>query len=336
MKIFFWPASSVDGTYLYRIAMQRDILAERGHQVECSQRLSMWAHDDAQVVVGQRVAMPGPLFMWQKLIREQRDRGLRLVYEMDDDLLAINTLSNPLGTVLRQPTHRRVMVECMQTADMLTVSTEPLARSLSRFNDNVVVLPNGVRESIFDVPLSTRRGTLNHGAVLLGWQGSSTHADDWDIVKETVADILTVEPYVLMRFLGTPYGEGLPLHRLSFRRWTTDLEQHYRRVAAFDIGLAPLTRSPFNDAKSGLKFIEYAALGVPAICSNVPAYADLVEHGKTGFLASTAQQWRKHLDALIHDPAMRVEIGNAARAAARNWTIEKKITLWEDAYASLL
>jgi glycosyltransferase involved in cell wall biosynthesis len=72
------------------------------------------------------------------------------------------------------------------------------------------------------------------------------------------------------------------------------------------------------------------------VCSKVPAYQGLVEHGVTGFLASTPAQWYEYLTALIEDPGLRLAIGDAAREAAREWTMDNHIHRWEAAYASLL
>lgn len=338
MKIFYWPASSQDGTFLYRVKMQRDALLERGHEVQCSQTMGTWALREADVVVGQRITQPGPLFRWQQMLAgtaaEANGHRPKLVYEIDDDLLAVNTIKNPLGAALRTPEARRVMVEAIRSAHLVTASTEPLARSMRKINSNVVVLPNSLPSYAFDTPLSTRRG--KHGPVLIGWHGSHTHEFDWLIARDAVREALTANSHVLLQFLGMAYPQKLPVNKIKHKPWTTDLPTHYKRVAAFDIGLAPLESNPFCDAKSGLKFMEYAALGVPSICSRVPAYADLVEHGVTGYLASTPQQWHKYLTLLINEPEARLEIGDNARAAARAWTIDERITMWEKAYASLL
>lgn len=323
-----------DGCFLYRVGMPAAVLADLGHHVETSQRMGVFGRDEANIVIGQRVAPSNPTYMWQLLAAEKRQKGLRrLVYELDDDLLNIDA-TNPLGTNFQDPIMRDNMIQNIKAADLVTVSTAPLARSVAVHNRNVVVLPNGVRETIFDVPLNPRRGTTGH--VVVGWQGSSTHAPDWALIEPYVAETMEAEPGTRMRFLGTWYGQKLDPRRVDFSGWTTDLGQHYRRVARFDVGLAPLVDSRFNRAKSGLKFIEYAALGVPAICSDVPAYRNLVEHGKTGFLARTPTDWRFYLRSLTEDPAMRLEIGDAARVAAREWTVEKNIHLWEEAYATLL
>jgi glycosyltransferase involved in cell wall biosynthesis len=68
----------------------------------------------------------------------------------------------------------------------------------------------------------------------------------------------------------------------------------------------------------------------------VPAYTAVVDHGVTGLLAASPEQWARHLKDLVYDPARRVEIGDAARKAAAEWTIQRRAVLWERAYASLL
>ncbi|MEI2421731.1 hypothetical protein V6O07_15755, partial [Arthrospira platensis SPKY2] len=46
-----------------------------------------------------------------------------------------------------------------------------------------------------------------------------------------------------------------------------------------DIFIAPLEDNLFNRCKSGLKFLEYSALGVPGVYSHLEPYQDLVQHG---------------------------------------------------------
>lgn len=338
MKIFYWPASSEDGTFLYRVKMPRDALLERGHEVQCSQTMGPWGLGEADVVVGQRITQPGPLYRWQQMLAGTaagaKGHRPKLVYEVDDNLLAVNMIKNPLGAVLRTREQRQVMIEAIRSAHLVTVSTEPLAKAMRELNRNVAVLPNSLPAYTLDVPLSTRRG--KHGPVLIGWHGSRTHEFDWLLIRDAVRRALTDHDHALLRFLGMAYPDKLPLNKVSHRPWTTNLNEHYRRVSAFDIGLAPLESNLFCDAKSGLKFMEYAALGVPSVCSRVPAYADLVEHGRTGFLASTPEQWNKYLTMLVNEPDARREIGDAAREAAKAWTIDQRIHMWEDAYASIL
>jgi glycosyltransferase involved in cell wall biosynthesis len=200
----------------------------------------------------------------------------------------------------------------------------------------VHVIPNAIRAEVLDVPASPRRGRAD-GITQFGWQGSSTHAADWLEVRDSLAEVMRTDPNVRMRFLGTAHPEGLPLDRgrVDFRDWTTDLDVHYRRISRFDVALAPLKDTVFNRSKSGLRFQEAAALGVPVIASDVTAYRPWIRHGVTGYLVRSPAEWRDALVTLT-DPALRAEMGEAGRAAAVAWTIEKNIWRWINAYESLL
>ena len=50
-------------------------------------------------------------------------------------------------------------------------------------------------------------------------------------------------------------------------------------LAGYDFGLAPLVRGRFNDCKSGIKVLDYAALGLPTMASAVPAYVESIPNG---------------------------------------------------------
>ena len=84
-------------------------------------------------------------------------------------------------------------------------------------------------------------------------------------------------------------------------------------VARFDVDLAPLEiGNRFCEAKSELKFFEAALAGVPTIASPTGPYRRAIEHGKTGFLAASADDWYRDLRMLIEDPALRDRVGRAA------------------------
>ena len=72
----------------------------------------------------------------------------------------------------------------------------------------------------------------------------------------------------------------------------------------FHIGLVPLTRNPFNEAKSYLKGLEYAASGIPFIATPTEEYRILAADG-VGRLAETPDEWRDHARELL-DPDVRI------------------------------
>jgi len=334
LKVFLWPADVNSGVWEYRIKMVRDELLRLGHEVQTSQTLGAWPREEADVIVGQRLCMTGPCAQW--LILAEQPRRPVLVYEVDDDLFNIDQRTNPNGAVFKQPNIRQNMIDAIRVADLVTVSTAPLADVLSRWNDNVVILPNCVRAALLTTPAPLRRGK-DDGRVIYGWQGSATHADDWAIARPAVAELLATDERFHLRMLGTPYFDGLPHppdiaeSRITWTPWTADLAQHYRRVSRFDVSLAPLAPTAFNRSKSALRVIESYALGVPVVASDVPAYRGWVRPGMDGYLVKNAAQWREAMRFLA-DPDLRLDMGDVARERAADWTIEKNIHQWIEAY----
>lgn len=65
--------------------------------------------------------------------------------------------------------------------------------------------------------------------------------------------------------------------------------------------------------KPSTKVNTYRAAGLPVVCAPSEADRLIVEHGKTGYFASTDEQWYMYLKKLIESPKLREEIGTAGR-----------------------
>jgi hypothetical protein len=337
MKIFFWSASEADGTWIYRCKMPMDELNRLGHEVHGGTQIGPWARDEADIIVGQRVCMQGPSALWQTMCRHRTATGQGgMVYEVDDDLFDINAKVNPMGRLFLNPTVRQNMIDNIRAAHACTVSTAPLRDVLLRHRggrEPVAVLPNAVRSET----LGITRQRPPARATMYGWQGSDTHAEDWEVCRAAVVAVLSEDfRHVRLRFLGGPQSiEGIvggP--KVDAMGWTTDIHEHYQRVADFDVTLAPLANTKFNRSKSALRVQESLALGVPVVASDVPSYRGWVGGGGLLVRPSTAA-WVDALRAM-QDPARRADMAAAGREAAQFWTIERTIGERIDFYQSLL
>ena len=91
----------------------------------------------------------------------------------------------------------------------------------------------------------------------------------------------------------------------------------FRSVAAqCDVAVAPLVDSDFNRGKSNLKFLEYAAAGLPVVASDVGPYAATIRSEQDGLLvANDTDAWFEAIVRLLDDAPLRLAL--AARARAR-------------------
>lgn len=113
--------------------------------------------------------------------------------------------------------------------------------------------------------------------------------------------------------------------------WSEDTEA--MRIQGMDIGVMPLSDTPWARGKCGYKLIQYMACGIPVVASPVGVNTEIVEHGVNGFLASTEAEWREALMTLLRDDLLRRQMGEAGRRK-----VEKHYSLqvWGPRVANLL
>lgn len=276
------------------------------------------------LLVGQRLNIAKGLPEWRRM-----SARLGTVYDIDDDVWNIR----PVNWVAYQaftPASRDAVASYARYAALVTVSTEPLADIMRRHNPNVRILPNMVPGWLLghDRPRRDR--------VVVGWAGGSSHAEDIGMIARQVRNVLAAhEGKAELHLVGANFSKMFGCEA-RFTNWIpVDAGGDYYRAIDFDIALAPLTGSPFDESKSAIKALEAMALGIPVIASPVTPYRGFVRDGVTGYLAGR-KEWARRLRELINDADARAEMGAAAREAARAHTMENGWRLYAAAYEDLL
>ena len=249
------------------------------------------------------------------LARHCRGNGIRLVYDLDDDLLALPP---------RHPDAARLaplapaVARLLAAADVVSVSTQALAARLRRRRPDAVVLENGLDERLWadPPPARLRRG----GVVRILYMGSQTHAEDFALVVPAMERLLAVfGPQIGFDMIGVSAGAvpgwvgriGPPPTAGSYPGFVNWLLQQ----GAWDIGIAPLAAGRFNAGKSAIKALEYAALGLPSVASDSPAYRGSAADQAGGILvANTEAAWHEALLRLLRDPDLRARLAAGGRA----------------------
>ena len=95
------------------------------------------------------------------------------------------------------------------------------------------------------------------------------------------------------------------------RPWRAESEVEDLR--GIDVGVMPLPDDDYVKGKCGLKMLQYMALGIPSVASNVGVNGEIVRDGEDGFLAMTESEWVEKLSALLDDVSLRARIGAAGR-----------------------
>lgn len=238
--------------------------------------------------------------------------GKPVVMEIDDNILSTPEY-NPASECYGPGSElRKIAIRQMREADAMIVSTPYLKEIYSEFNEHIYVVPNSIDFSIW--------GKLQHGSskgkIVIGWAGGATHTDDLEIIEPVVDEISKKHKNIEFRFVHgiTPKlkGNKSVVHKVKFAP-SLDYPK-YLAQQGFDIGLAPLVDNAFNRGKSNLRWLEYGALGVPCVASNVGHFAETIDNGADGFLCDTRKDFVDALELLITDASRRRDIGKAAKA----------------------
>lgn len=318
-----------DGVGYYRLKVPLDELERRGHSVECdaAMRWQLGRRPANHVLVGQRVSNEGTSRQWQAAAGD-----VRRLFELDDDLLNVDPSSAAAFEFYANPDVRRRLLENMQSADALTVSTDYLAdviRDQYAVTAPIHVTPNCLEPWVLDLAPVTQAGPMT-----VGWCGSDTHRGDFEHVRAPLRRFFARHPGMGFTMMGVDYRHLVGAPWGTVRPWIPiwHVPQAYYETLSWQVGLAPLAPSQFNRCKSALKALEYAARGIVVVASDVEPYRGFVRHGSTGFLVKRDHEWGEYLELLAADPDLRARMGVAARQQAAEWTVDKHADKWIGAY----
>lgn len=343
MKIYVYP-SDLGGCGYYRLIWPAKILQAAGHDVKLihpkqSAKLSggtdndgnlvqISAPHDADVMVFQRVTSKKMI----NGIKILRDHGIAVVMDVDDDMSAIHQY-NPAWAALHPKSMGRnaeydwnTAREICAASTYVTVSTDALYRRYVK-NDAGMVLHNYVSEILLDIPHDPEPGTI-------GWGGSMhSHPDDPQVVGSSMARL--ARGGYRFKIVGPPRGtrEAFMLEADPPATGPVAIENYPHALTKLGVGIAPLNDTRFNEAKSWLKMLEYAALGVPCIGSPRAEYRRIHALG-VGLLADSPKDWYRHAKALLDNESRRNELAEAGRAAVRQLTIERNAWRWLEAWTN--
>lgn len=289
----------------------------------------------ADVIVTQRHAVPS-IAAAEALAAHAKRIGATLIYDLDDDLLTIPP-EHPEAAELAP---KAAVVEYLvRRAGIVRTSTAALAARIAPLARQVQVAGNALDERIW---LPGRRApTDRYGSVRILCMGTATHDDDFAVLLPALTEIhRQFGDQIRVDLIGFVSAADVPpwIRRLApsphatrsypgFVHWVT-------WAGPWDIGLAPLADSSFNACKSAIKALDYAALGLVTLASDVAAYRGSLADGPGGRLVpNTTAAWYEALSRLIRDAALRHQLaeGGVQRLRASG-TLASQADAWGQAW----
>ncbi|WP_204318722.1 glycosyltransferase family 4 protein [Pseudooceanicola aestuarii] len=200
----------------------------------------------------------------------------------------------------------RKLDRLMASAALVTAGNRYLAdRARKAGARRVEIVPTVVDASVYRPSPEPRAWS----PAVMGWIGTPGTWSDYMVPMLPLFTETAAATGARISAVGA--GRDAPHPLVDILPWAEDTE--VEMIQQMDIGVMPLTDTPWARGKCGYKLIQYMACGLPVIASPVGVNAEIVEHGVNGFLASNETEWRAALATLIQDPELRRRMGEAGR-----------------------
>ncbi|WP_372382301.1 glycosyltransferase [Xanthomonas sp. NCPPB 1068] len=242
-----------------------------------------------------------------------------LIYDLDDNLTALD----PHAENGRYQPLLAVVHHFSASADVIWASTPALCSELQAAGaSNVEVHRNALDPTVWEAALKRSPTSGLSDPVRILYMGTMTHNDDLMMVSDGLKE------------LKNKHGGGVDISLIGVkegavtREWYSALAvppsvggsypafaSWIGSITPFDIGISPLRDTRFNRSKSEIKVLDYAALGLAPVVSDLEPYRSTVTHGVNGMLvAEQSSDWFEALDRLVSNRDLRHQMAVAARA----------------------
>ncbi len=309
---------------VYRCHNQAEELNEHGIKasvaVQDNSQLLMFANQFS-VFVFHRTIFTNKI---KKLVEAIKAQGKEIIFEADDlnfdsGYLQKTDYYQKTTSLERQQIKHGIGAEILHDVSVKTcvTSTTFLANKLSAKGKNVFVSKNKLSQHDVEVAgkIFQNKNRRNDNFVRIGYfSGTPSHDRDFATIEDVLVAVLQKHKNAKL-FLAGPLDVGGKfdgfedqVEQASF----VPMNKHLENVASVDINIVPLEENDFCRAKSEIKFIEAAIVGVPTVACDNQTFRETIDEGLDGYLAQGQKEWFEKISKLIVDEKLRQVMGERA------------------------
>jgi L-malate glycosyltransferase len=249
-----------------------------------------------------------PVFEW--LFRRF---SKEIIYDIDD-LVYLKSVKSKSHSIVNFIKGRSKPLFLMKHSDHVITCTPYLDQFVKKINSNTTDISSTINTSLY----KPKTDYSIKDQIIVGWSGSHSTSKYLHLLDDVFINLAKKYNFKLV-VMGDPSFNinGVNVEAIQWKE-----EYEVEVIKNFDIGVYPLPDEEWVLGKSGLKALQYMALGVPTVATAIGTIFRIIKHYENGFLATNAEEWECALEKLIQDENLRKKIGEkAALTVEENYSV---------------
>jgi L-malate glycosyltransferase len=249
-----------------------------------------------------------PFFEW--LFRQL---AKKIVYDIDD-LVYLGNIKNKAHPIISWIKGKKKPVYLMKTADHVITCTPYLDQFVRKYNQQTTDISSTINTALY----RPKQDYSVKEKFVIGWSGSYSTSKYLHLLDDVFLELAKEHNFKLLVMGDADFKlTGVDVEALPWK-------EHYEIdvINRFDVGVYPLPDEEWVLGKSGLKALQYMALGIPTIATSIGTIHRIIKDGENGFLVHNKNEWKQAIVKLIQNEDLRREIGRKAVI-----TVEEKYSL---------
>jgi L-malate glycosyltransferase len=256
-----------------------------------------------------------PLFEWlfNKFSR-------KIIYDIDD-LIYLGHIKSRSHSIVSFIKGRSKPLFLMKHADHVITCTPYLDQFVKKINTNTTDISSTINTSLYKPKLDYSI----KDQIIIGWSGSHSTSKYLHLLDDVLIDLSLTCNFKLVVMGDSSFKiDGVNVEAIPWKE-----EYEIDVIKTFDIGVYPLPDEEWVLGKSGLKALQYMALGIPTVATAIGTIFRIIKHSENGFLAKDAIEWKFALQSLIVNEELRKKIGvNGSLTVEENYSVNNTKSIY--------
>ena len=308
---------------------------------------SMYRNHD--MIVFQRQVAPGFMPAMQQFldIREQNKIPVVAAFEIDDWLFKIPAY-NMAHDLYANKLGEKHLSDAINMFDAMIVSTDYLKKMYSRYfpKDAIWVVKNHIPRFLwdFDIHEKTDFSLVDEKPTILFAGGANRFAvkgddlnikDDITQVESVIRNTIDEFNWVFMGAQPLRLSDLFDAGKIKHVPWEPNLAYpNALKRLKVDLALSPLLDNHFNKGKSNIKILEYGAVGIPSIYTDLECYTEIPDWMKVK--SGDSKAWEAKIREWVADVDLRKKAQQVQLDILNQYWLEDNVDHYRDTYRDMI